>query len=270
MQLKITPDVAYRLGHYVYAYIDPRKGDVFYIGKGTGSRATAHLDDRWESRKVSRIAEIRAAGLEPRIDIVTHGLRDDSEASRVEAALIELVGVDKLTNAIRGLGTTQSPRRPLADFIMECAPRRTDIDVPCLLIRINKLFAYGMSDHALYKATRGIWVIGPRRERADYAMAVYAGIVREVYEIESWHPAGFTPYKTRNQADLAKQSGRRWEFVGHRAPPNIRDKYHGCSVGHLFRPGQQSPVVGVRLGERASGLTSASRGIYSSDAPLPR
>ncbi len=98
MQLAITPDVANSLGFYVYAYIDPQDESVFYIGKGVGARAIAHLSDSSESSKVSRIKSIRAAGFEPRIDIMAHQLRDDLEASRVEAALIELIGVNRLTN----------------------------------------------------------------------------------------------------------------------------------------------------------------------------
>ena len=165
----------------------------------------------------------------------------------MEAALIELVGVHRLTNEIRGLGTNEFPRRPLVDFVMECSPKQVDIDVPCLLIRINKRFEYGMNDEALYESTRGIWVIGHRRYSARFAMAVYAGIVREVYEIESWHRAGSTPYKTRDPQELAQKYARRWEFVGHVAQPVVRKKYIGGSVGHLFRHGQQNPVVGVGL-----------------------
>ena len=93
MALEITPDVAHKLKHYVYAYVDPRNDEVFYIGKGVGARATTHLNDKSESKKVERIAKIRAAGYKPQIDIVAHALRDDAEAIRIETALIEIVGV---------------------------------------------------------------------------------------------------------------------------------------------------------------------------------
>ncbi len=247
MKLEINPDTANALGFYVYAYIDPRDESVFYIGKGVGSRAIDHLNDTSESEKVARIKEITAAGLTPRIDIVAHQLRDDLESSRVEAALIELFVVAKLTNIVRGRFSTDYPRRPLGDFIAEHAAKPVDVLDPSLLIRINRLFQYGMSADALYEATRGIWVVGPRRNNAKYAMAVYAGIVREVYEIESWHRAGETPYKTRDQADLARSKDKRWEFVGKVAPAAIRERYLGRSVAHLFRDGQQSPIVGVGL-----------------------
>lgn len=247
MQLDITPDTANALGFYVYAYIDPRDESVFYIGKGIGARATDHLLDKSESEKVSRINSILAAGLEPRIDIVAHQLRDDLESSRVEAALIELIGVNQLTNLVRGRFSNSNPRRPLAEFIMELAPLPANVTDPSLLIRINRQFQYGMSTEALYESTRGIWVVGERRNRARYAMAVYAGIIREVYEVESWHRAGSTNYATRSQAELAKQKDKRWEFVGHVALEPIRSRYVGRSVAHLFRVGQQSPVVGIGL-----------------------
>ena len=130
---------------------------------------------------------------------------------------------------------------------MENTPKTIDITEPALLIRINRQFRYGMSDEELYESTRGIWVIGERRSRAKYAMAVYAGVVREVYEIESWHPAGTTVYATRNQAELAQQKSRRWEFIGHVAPDSVRLQYVGGSVAHLFHTGQQSPIVGIEL-----------------------
>jgi uncharacterized protein len=133
----------------------------------------------------------------------------------------------------------------LVDFICEHTPPRLDLNEPSLLIRINKLFQYGSSELQLYESTRGVWVIGKgRRDKARYAMAVFAGVVREVYEISSWHPAGSTPYQTRDTAELAEHKGR-WEFIGRVAGPLIREKYVGGSVEHYFRQGQQSPVVGI-------------------------
>jgi hypothetical protein len=79
-------------------------------------------------------------------------------------------------------------------------------------------------------------------------MAVYAGVIRQVYKIESWHSAGSTPYSTRSDImDLTRSRERRWEFVGHVAPNSVHERYYGRSVAHLFKPGQQSPVVGIRL-----------------------
>lgn len=244
--MEITPDIANELGFYVYAYIDPRDESVFYVGKGVGTRATDHFHEKTESDKVARINDIRSAGFEPRIDIIAHQLRDDLESSRVETAIIEILGINKIANIVRGRFSIDYPRRSLSDFIIEHSAEPVEISDPVLLIRINRQFKYGMSADALYECTRGIWVIGERRYKAKYAMAVYAGIVREVYEIESWHRAGTTIYATRDQKKLSENNNR-WEFVGSIAPEQIRSRYNGRSVGYLFRTGQQNPIVGVGL-----------------------
>lgn len=248
MTIEITPDVAHLLGHYVYAYIDPRNNSIFYIGKGVGDRATYHLYDTDESRKVARIRAIRSAGLEPRIDIIAYGLRDELEALRVEAALIEAIGIENLTNVVHGWGATEFPRRCLEVIIAEKTALPADIQHPSLLIRINRMFDYDMDEQALYEYTRGVWVIGEERRRyAKLAMAVYAGIIRQVYEIESWHRAGSTPYNIRSQAELAEDAAKRWEFIGHVADASICDRYVGHSVEHYLKRGQQNPIVGVKL-----------------------
>jgi uncharacterized protein len=58
-----------------------------------------------------------------------------------------------------------------------------DIEEPVLLIRPNQRYKHGISAKELYEVTRGIWVLGPRREGVTYAFAVFEGIVWEVYEI---------------------------------------------------------------------------------------
>ena len=100
-----------------------------------------------------------------------------------------------------------------------------------------------MSDVALYEATRGIWKLGTRREHAHIALAVFEGRVIEVFEIQTWHPAGTTPYKTRRFDDV---SGR-WEFVGCVAPAGVRDKYVGQSVADYFSYGAANPIQYVNV-----------------------
>jgi hypothetical protein len=119
------------------------------------------------------------------------------------------------------------------------------IEEPSLLIRIPKLYRQGMSGDDLYDATRGVWKLGKRREQARLAFAVDSGLVREVYEIEAWHPAGSTSYKSRKLEDVAIAG--RWEFTGRVAHPDVRRRYIGESVSEHFKRGARAPVIYVNL-----------------------
>ena len=99
-------------------------------------------------------------------------------------------------------------------------------------------------EQELYEAPRGIWKIGPRRNTVQYAMAVYEGVVREVYQIEAWYPAGSTSYHTRNRSDVRARG--RWEFTGAKAPDSIRRRYVDRSVEGYLRAGSQNPIAYVR------------------------
>lgn len=241
-ELRIRPEVAHRLGHYVYLYSDPRDGRPFYVGKGEGARVLSHLSEAAESRKCAKIADIRAAGLKPRIEILAHALRDDETAFRIEAAVIDLLGLDALTNEVRGWRSLQLGRIPLDELTMYYAAKPVEVTVPALLIRINQLYRHNMTPQELYEATRGVWKLGARRTKARYAFAVFQGMVREVYGIDSWHEAATTEYATRDSSKF-KTSGR-FEFIGHVAT-EIRDEYVGRNVEAKFPRGLQSPVVYV-------------------------
>ena len=91
-----------KLGYSVYLYIDPRDSTIFYVGKDQGNRAFSNLSDASESRKVAGTREIRDAGLEPSIEIPVHSLPDEMLAVRIEASVIDLLGLDKLTNQVLG------------------------------------------------------------------------------------------------------------------------------------------------------------------------
>ena len=232
--MKLPDEAAAVLESYVYVYIDPRDGQVFYVGKGKGNRLFSHLEDQAESGKVRRIAELRAADLEPRIDLLRYGL-SDAEAALVEAAAIDMIGRPPLTNIMAGHHAQSFGRITSREVITMLTAKPVVVREPALLITINQLYRSGMSPLELYEATRGFWVIGPRREKAELALAVYQGVVREVYRIRAWYPAGTLEYKTRDVG--ANRGSGRWEFEGEIAA-DVREQYIDRSVGK----GGQNPI----------------------------
>ncbi len=233
--LRIRPEVAEKLGYYVYLYVDPRTNKPFYVGKGQGARVLAHLGAQNESRKVETLATLRSAGIAPRIDILAHALPDEEIAFRIEAAVIDALELADLTNEVRGWRTTEVGRTPLLELIATYGAKPVTITDPSILIRINRLYRSAMDAHALYEATRGSWKLGPRRERAKLAMAIFNGVVRAVFVIERWYPAGSTEYTTRDAKQLARAG--RWEFVGHEADVEVWHRYVGGSVTAYFSAG---------------------------------
>ena len=241
----IPPEVAHHLGYYVYLYIDPRSGKPFYVGKGQGQRALSHLSAEGESRKARILEELKESGLIPQIDILAHALPNEETAFRIEAAIIDFFGPDILSNAVRGWQSIQLGRIPLKQLITYYAATPVDIDHAVLLIRINKLYRHGMSATELYEATRGVWKLGDRRNKAKYAFAVFEGLVREVYEIISWHPPGSQHYETRSANDLTLKG--RWEFRGRIAADEVRSKYVDRSVKKYLSPKAQNPIAYVNV-----------------------
>ena len=229
----------------MYLLVNPLDNTVFYVGKGRGNRAVHHFKNKaGADKKAKLIRQIRAHKKDPRIEILAHGLKDAATALRIEAAAIDLLGVSNLTNEVRGLGSGKLARMPLRDVIATYQKRRTKIKEPAILIRINRLYRFGMSDADLYDVTRGVWKVGPQRERAKYVFAVYEGIVREVYATSQWLPAGST-YNFQNPHGV-KIRGR-WEFVGTLAADRLRRKYRDKYVGHYFRRGAQNPIAYVNI-----------------------
>jgi len=238
--MRFTPKVCEQLKHYVYLYVDPRDSRPFYIGMGVNNRCFAHLKDRSESAKVNRIAELEKLGYEPRIEILRHGM-SKAESLCVEAAAIDLVGIEQLTNIIRGHGDHGPARIGAKDLALSLDAKPAVIKDPVLLINISQVYRFGMSDMELYDATRSAWVVGNRRNEIRYALAVYRSIVREVYEVAGWIPGGSTMRADPDPHTEAANADR-YEFVGRIAQAPVRKRYCGKSVTEYFPKGMANPV----------------------------
>ncbi len=121
------------------------------------------------------------------------------------------------------------------------------IEEPAILIRINQKFRNEMNQQELYEITRGVWKVGENREKARLAFAVFQGVVKEVYQIDSWHPAGTLPYQTRSEVNKSN----RWEFEGHLASDDIREKYLNFSVAQYFSKNSQNPITYINCDTNA-------------------
>jgi hypothetical protein len=107
------------LNHYVYALLDPRSEEIFYIGKGQGARVLAHTNaaknGEPDNEKEARIIDIQAQGLEVRNIILAKNFKTHDEALSIESLLIHeakgigtVLGIPcKLTNLVAGHHTSR-------------------------------------------------------------------------------------------------------------------------------------------------------------------
>lgn len=238
---RFSPKVVEHLKYYVYLYIDPRTDRPFYIGKGKGNRAFGHLKATGDSDKDRTISELRKLAREPVIELLKYGLTED-QALLVEATAIDLLDVGSLTNEHRGHGIRFGARSSVQEVVDTLGAKEVDITEPTLLININKNFRYGITPMELYDATRSSWKLGKKREAVRYAMSIYRGIVREVYEVSGWVPGGWSIRGDDLKGRRDRLKGR-WEFVGVVAEDEVRKRYVAKSVAKYFKKGAQNPLM---------------------------
>lgn len=185
-------------GFYVYALIDPRNNQVFYIGKGTGNRVFSHeiesgKSPESEKNKLQKIREIEASGHETKRVVINWGMTEP-EAFSAEAALINLMNylsADTLTNAVAGHHGHEA--LSVEDFeIMYGAEhlQPEDIQHSIMVIKINKLFRRDMSPKDLYDAIRGNWrasLNSIQKRKVEYVFGVYNQLIVGVYKPNEWH-----------------------------------------------------------------------------------
>ena len=209
-QIKEFPQsVIEKLGYYVYILIDPKTKKAFYVGKGTGNRIFAHINNAisspLKSDKLDKIRLIQSKGFQVEHKIIRHGLTE-KEAFEVEAALIDFIGLEVLTNIKGGHDSNYRGGMSIRETISQYNAPKIKIVEPVILITVNRLFRRGMNDDELYEITRGNWVVGKRKNKAKFGFCVCNGIVRQVYEIHEWFPI-----KARSQN---AKTQNRWRFTG--------------------------------------------------------
>ena len=95
--------------------------------------------------------------------------------------------------------------------------------------------------------TRGIWskriVTTCENNDAKFAYATFNGVVKDVYIIHSWVPAGTQEYFSRS-LDPERLKTARWEFVGRKAPNEIRELYVGKIIEKKRSYGDPFMLVG--------------------------
>ena len=249
---KFSPKTKEALKYYVYVYSDPDTKEPFYVGKGKGDRVFSHLKEDKENEKTQKIKEIedRPGKKEPIIEILAHGL-DEETAFKVEAAAIDLIGIENLTNQQRGYKSDKHGKIEVSTLdarYTEEDLKKEDIIDNIMFIKINKRYRNGMSPLELYEATRGYWRLNVENaKKVDYALSVYEGMVLEVYEITEWFPALSTYMGTRSSDP--KNVEKRYEFVGKIADESVRKRYVNKSVKSFFKPGESNPFK-YKLGKK--------------------
>lgn len=117
---------------------------------------------------------------------------------------------------------------------------REDITENVIAIKINQAYRENMTELDLYEVTRGYWKVDVKRaEKADYVFSVYKGMIKEVYKVKEWLPAGTIPRSTLPDAKVPTD---RYEFVGEVAEEAIRNKYIEKSIANLYRKGEANPI----------------------------
>jgi uncharacterized protein len=257
-----SPYVQEHVGWYVYLLRDPRDDVIFYVGKGKGNRVFAHAqaalaieDDDEASLKLTRIREIRRAGLKVQTEIIRHRISSEAAAYAVEAAVLDTFRAlrQPLTNVVLGhqheLNGWASTSTVASLYDAPPLPNITD---PVVLLKIPKLWTPAMSAAALFEVTRGWWTVGPRALGARYALSVNRGVTRAAYHIEYWRERAPT-----DRDYSVNDKGKRLGFWGKEAPE--LSHLVNRSISHLPQSSGGSFIY-LNLDPNAVPLTPLYRG----------
>lgn len=231
--LKLSQSTIEKLGYYVYLLSD-KNNNVFYVGKGIGNRINHHFKDLIdkEVKKTEKIKKIIQLGKNVKKIILRHGLTEQ-EAFAVENALIDYIGIDNLTNIVKGhsggMGIAD-----LEELKIKYEAEDAVFTENAVLININKLYKRGMNQDEIYEATRKHWKIDIEKARKiKLVCAVSQGIIRGVFYQDKWL--------------ISKRADKRAYFIGSIASKKDVDKYLNKSVRKYWKKGSQYPIKYINI-----------------------
>lgn len=206
-----------QIGYYVYCLINPEDNRVFYIGKGKGNRVFAHAQgiksENRKSEKIDLIEKIINSGNLVKHVVIRYGLTD-KESKEVESALIDFIGIEKLSNIVKG---NNSERGLIACDELELKFNAIPAEIihNVMIVKLNETFKKDMTATELYEATSGNWKASLKSVKiVEYVLATAYGIIREVYVPIEWN---------------TNDDGRLY-FKGHLANEDIREFYVNKSI----------------------------------------
>jgi len=234
---KLSHSVIEKIQYYVYILINPRDESIFYIWKWKWNRIFSHLNwaIKWEkpSDKINQIKNIINNWLEVNHYIVRHWLTE-KESFEVEWALIDFYWKSNLTNKILWNKSNERWIMDIEEININYNAKEVIIDEEIVLININNMYEFWISDSNLYEATRKHWKVNKKNvSKAKYALSHYHWIIRWVYKINYWYPSKV--YKWR------------FEFNWKLATNDIQEKYLHKSITKYFKQWSQNPIKYVNI-----------------------
>jgi hypothetical protein len=111
--------------------------------EGHRRRVLDHFSSQQRSRRARIINSLKRRDLSPSIDILTHGLADESTAYRIESAVIDTLSRNGLANKVRGKQSRVYGRMTLRQVIGKYA-NRVQISHPS--VQAQALYNLGAPD----------------------------------------------------------------------------------------------------------------------------
>lgn len=226
----LRPEVAEKLGWYVYRLVGIESGKTLYVGKGHAHRVHQH--------------RVRTDLSEPYVErVVWSGLPDEKTAYNYEAGLIAVFGLESLHNKVSGHGhadidrTVDELNDALAAPEFSLADLPADEEILFVKVRKGKYKPYDdenetyendsyyellqKGDGAVIDRICGDWRVSvPNAKRIrKIAVLTPSGVVGRVYSVGSWADATHA-----GDGSKYKKIRRRWSgltrvtapYEGHR------------------------------------------------------